>query len=178
MRLQFNIGTGSNRLGTTSAWGSSDFRGGLTGATAVVGTNGATFYITGVQLEVGSTATSFDYRPYGTELALCQRYYENVTYAIGGAITTGQAISSSRVLANIPWTVIKRAAPTVSYTGAMQVWNASASSFSPSNATWSNISVNNARLDLTGVSTSPLVAGNASMLYPNSEIVFQISAEL
>ena len=46
-----------------------------TGATSVVGTNGATFYITGVQLEKGSTATSFDYRPYGTELALCQRYY-------------------------------------------------------------------------------------------------------
>ena len=39
-------------------------------------TTGATFYITGVQLEKGSTATSFDYRPYGTELQLCQRYYE------------------------------------------------------------------------------------------------------
>jgi hypothetical protein len=49
-----------------------------TGATSVVGTNGATFYITGVQLEKGSTATSFDYRPYGTELALCQRYYQIV----------------------------------------------------------------------------------------------------
>ena len=48
---------------------------GVTGATSVVGTSGATFYITGVQLEKGSTATSFDYRPYGTELALCQRYY-------------------------------------------------------------------------------------------------------
>jgi hypothetical protein len=42
----------------------------------VAGTLNATFYITGVQLEKGSTATSFDYRPYGTELALCQRYYE------------------------------------------------------------------------------------------------------
>jgi hypothetical protein len=41
-----------------------------TGATSVVGTSGATFYITGVQLEKGSTATSFDYRPYGTELQL------------------------------------------------------------------------------------------------------------
>jgi hypothetical protein len=37
--------------------------------------SGATFYITGVQLEKGTQATSFDYRPYGTELALCQRYY-------------------------------------------------------------------------------------------------------
>jgi hypothetical protein len=47
-------------------------------------TTSATFYVTGVQLEKGSTATSFDYRPYGTELALCQRYY----YQEGGTGTT------------------------------------------------------------------------------------------
>jgi hypothetical protein len=40
------------------------------------------FYITGVQLEKGSTATSFDYRPYGTELALCQRYYYKIYPAL------------------------------------------------------------------------------------------------
>jgi hypothetical protein len=38
-------------------------------------TAGDFLYITNIQLEKGSTATSFDYRPYGTELALCQRYY-------------------------------------------------------------------------------------------------------
>ena len=62
-----------------------------TGATSVVGTNGATFYITGVQLEKGSTATSFDYRPYGQELALCQRYYfktQEGRYGAGYAKTT------------------------------------------------------------------------------------------
>jgi len=53
-------------------------------STSVVGTNGATFYITGVQLEKGSTATSFDYRPYGTELALCQRYFCK-TFPLGTA---------------------------------------------------------------------------------------------
>jgi hypothetical protein len=51
-----------------------------TGATSVVGTNGATFYITGVQLEVGTQATNFDVRDYGRELILCQRYYQ----ALGG----------------------------------------------------------------------------------------------
>jgi hypothetical protein len=72
--LYLSLGTGATLSGTAGAWSSSTFVS-ATGATSVVGTNGATFYITGVQLEKGSTATSFDYRPYGTELQLCQRYY-------------------------------------------------------------------------------------------------------
>jgi hypothetical protein len=74
IRLNFGLGVGSTFSGTAGAWAGSDFRS-ATGATSVVGTNGATFYITGVQLEVGTQATSFEYRQYGTELALCQRYY-------------------------------------------------------------------------------------------------------
>jgi hypothetical protein len=70
----FGLGVGSNFSGAAGAWNGS-LNLSATGATSVVGTSGATFYITGVQLEKGSTATSFDYRPYGTELALCQRYY-------------------------------------------------------------------------------------------------------
>jgi hypothetical protein len=72
--VAFSLGTGTTYSGTAGAWAASNLLS-ATGATSVVGTNGATFYITGVQLEKGSTATSFDYRPYGTELMLCQRYY-------------------------------------------------------------------------------------------------------
>jgi len=71
--VRFSLGVGSTNSGTAGSWSGSAYYS-ATGATSVVGTNGATFYITGVQLEKGSTATSFDYRPYGTELALCQRY--------------------------------------------------------------------------------------------------------
>ena len=74
IRVQFSLGAGASDSGTVGAWASANYNS-ATGATSVVGTNGATFYITGVQLEKGSTATSFDYRPYGTELVLCQRYY-------------------------------------------------------------------------------------------------------
>jgi hypothetical protein len=74
LTLYFGLGVGSTYSGTANAWASADYRS-ATGATSVVGTNGATFYITGVQLEKGSTATSFDYRPYGTELNLCYRYF-------------------------------------------------------------------------------------------------------
>jgi hypothetical protein len=75
IRIFWGLGNGSTFSGTAGSWSGNNYYG-ATGATSVVGTNGATFYITGVQLEVGSTATSFDYRPYGTELALCQRYYQ------------------------------------------------------------------------------------------------------
>lgn len=73
LRVNFGLGVGSTYSGTAGAWAGSDYDS-ATGATSVVGTNGATFYITGVQLEKGTTATSFDYRPYTTELQLCQRY--------------------------------------------------------------------------------------------------------
>jgi hypothetical protein len=74
IRIDWGLGVGSTFSGTAGSWSSSNLIS-ATGATSVVGTSGATFYITGVQFEKGSTATSFDYRPYGTELALCQRYY-------------------------------------------------------------------------------------------------------
>ena len=86
IQLAFALGAGSNFNGAAGAWNAgSGFV--PSGSVSLVGTSGATFYITGVQLEKGSTATSFDYRPYGTELALCQRYYqtiEGVGSTVGG----------------------------------------------------------------------------------------------
>jgi hypothetical protein len=74
-KVTFSIGTGSTYSGTAGAWSGTEFYS-ATGATSVLGTNGATWYVTGVQLEVGTVATSFDFRSIGTELALCQRYFE------------------------------------------------------------------------------------------------------
>lgn len=72
--INFGLGVGTTNSGTAGAWVTGDYNS-CTGATSVIGTSGATFYITGVQLEKGTVATSFDWRPYGTELNLCQRYY-------------------------------------------------------------------------------------------------------
>ena len=93
MYVFFGLGMGSTYSGTAGAWVAGNYLT-VTGATSVVGTNGATFYITGVQLEVGSTATAFEWRPYGMELALCQRYYQQVGFAtaIGDATTTSARI--------------------------------------------------------------------------------------
>ncbi len=77
IELDFGLGVASNISNTAGTWTTGGL--GVTGATSVVGTSSATFYITGVQLEVGSSATGFEYRQYGTELALCQRYCEVVS---------------------------------------------------------------------------------------------------
>ena len=114
LTVNFGLGVGSTLSGTAGAWsGSSLFS--ATGATSVVGTNGATFYITGVQLEKGSTATSFDYRPYGTELSLCQRYCVVFT-GLGGGARFGSGYYNSSTIAfntNVPIATPLRASPTV-----------------------------------------------------------------
>ena len=77
MYLFFTLSCGATALTTGGAWTSGSGNGyhGVTGTTNLLGTSGATFYLTGVQLEKGSTATPFEYRHYTTELSLCQRYY-------------------------------------------------------------------------------------------------------
>ena len=100
--IYFNLGSGSTYSGTAGAWASANYIA-PTGATSVVGTNGATFYITGVQLEIGSSATPFERRLYGQELMNCQRYYEVNAYQI---MSSGNYASQN-------WQVAKRASPTI-----------------------------------------------------------------
>jgi hypothetical protein len=115
--LNFALGTGSTYQGTTSTWTGSNVQS-TAGAVSLVGTNGATFYITGVQLEVGSTATSFDYRPYGTELALCYRYYWNLATGDTAAIGNGCYHGTTQVRSYIPFPVTMRVPPAlISTTG-------------------------------------------------------------
>jgi hypothetical protein len=111
--LYFSLGSGATFSGTAGAWAGSNFVS-ATGATSVVGTNGATFYITGVQLEKGSTATSFDYRDYGRELMLCQRYYYRITPgAVAKPLTqTGWNSTSSTAIGINKFPVTMRIAPT------------------------------------------------------------------
>jgi len=131
LELWLGLGVGSTYSGTANSWAAAGYFS-ATSATSVVGTNGATFYITGVQLEKGSTATSFDYRPYGTELALCQRYYE-VFYQDTGAISPAASYYNiTNYFAFWHFKQEKRAAPTVtktsgSWAGSTPAINSSAS---------------------------------------------------
>jgi len=108
----FGLGVGSTFSGTAGAWTGSTLYS-ATGATSVVGTNGATFYITGVQLERGRLATSFDYRPYTTELQLCQRYLPayNST-STGSYIVGGFSTNTTQGVFVVPFQTLARTAPT------------------------------------------------------------------
>jgi hypothetical protein len=117
--VNFSVGSGSSLSGTAGAWASALYTS-ATGATSVVGTNGATFYITGVQLEQNTTATPFERRLYNQELANCQRYYIRYghpvsTPADGQRFATAIGSSSTEVLGIIPTPCSMRATPTSTY---------------------------------------------------------------
>jgi hypothetical protein len=117
--LRFGLGVGTSFEGTVGAWQTgSKFS--SSGAVSVIGTLNATWQITGCQIEVGSTATSFDTRDYGRELILCQRYFikTNPTGASGsgGLMGTYYGLNDASVAYSFP--VRMRAAPTVVRTSA------------------------------------------------------------
>jgi len=176
LSVWYGLGTGSTYSGTAGAWATGTYFA-PTGATSVVGTNGATFYITGVQLEVGSSATGFEYRQYQQELALCQRYcfVPNMTnsYYIGGCNGPNSA------LATIPLSVQMRAAPTGTFSGAFGGDNFSvAQSFTAGNVSVNASSVNSARIYFTSGSGSSFSAAQAFTTDSGSTGTVILSSEL
>jgi hypothetical protein len=121
IRLAFGLGMGSTFSGTAGSWQAANYIS-ATGATSVVGTNGATFYITGVQLEVGSSATGYEYRQYGTELSLCQRYYEVLNVNTSNFALISGILTGVNSWANWFYKQTKRATPTIALTS-VGSWN-------------------------------------------------------
>jgi hypothetical protein len=112
IRVGFGLGNGATFSGTAGAWAAGNLPS-TTGATSVVGTNGATFYITGVQFEVGTQATSFEYRQYTTELQLCQRYYYKVNADTSSSFfSDGQCDQTTTAKGTIQFKVSMRINPT------------------------------------------------------------------
>jgi hypothetical protein len=115
IRLYFCLGLGSNFSGTAGSWASAGYIS-ASGATNLLATNGATFYITGVQLEAGSVATPFERRSYGQELALCQRYFTVIASGNSASIGAGSNYNATTAYGNCSLPVTMRATPTISAT--------------------------------------------------------------
>lgn len=148
MNVVFSLGCGSTLLGTAGAWTSSVVSG-ATGQTNMVSTSGATFYITGVQLEKGSTATSFDVRDYGRELAMCQRYcYAANPLSNSALVASGWGYSTTKAVVGVVPPVPMRSNPTLTRNG-LSLWSANAG----------------ADLAVTNITT-------ASVTYPNLSLVY------
>jgi hypothetical protein len=182
INLALTFGAGATFSGTAGAWAAGNFVS-VTGAVSVVGTNGATFYITGVQLEVGTQATSFEYRQYTTELQLCQRYYYKLLptslgtrWAIGKCFST----TSARVTFNFP--VSMRIEPTaLEQSGTASnysLMNAGGTALTCSSVpTFTSSYLNGS--DTTFTVSSGLAAGNATQARANSTSAYLAwSAEL
>jgi len=184
LMVRFGLGVGTTYSGTAGAWAGATYFS-ATGATSVVGTNGATFYITGVQLEAGTTASPFEYRQYGTELALCQRYYENnysTGYAVGsaqsypynvGQFVNGYTSASGQKFQTANFLVQKRTnQPTNTF------YDAAGNSGKVSTLDSGGTDTNNVAIAVTFISDKYLAAGPSSGTMTGSRYFWTCSAEL
>jgi hypothetical protein len=189
--VYFGLGIGLTAiLGTAGAWAAADHRS-VTGAVSVVGTSGATFYITGVQLEAGSVATPFEHRMYGQELALCLRYFWMI---FNGGSNDGRPLtmlvimqanaSSGLAPVSIQHIVPMRAAPSVTFTNSADSYlNWPATGSVPINSSGHSIwGTNNqkhtAYLISYGSGSAAFVAGSSMVFDVQGSTVFSLSAEL
>jgi len=116
----FGLGVGSTSSATAGAWTAGGYNS-ATGATSVVGTNGATWYVTGVQLEIGTSATPFERRLYNQEFANCQRYYFRLSNTSSGNMYVSSicgAYNATRAFGALSLPVSMRSLPTTGYSSA------------------------------------------------------------
>jgi hypothetical protein len=177
----FSLGVDTNlQTATPNAWGTSNAYG-TSSTVDVAATTGATFYVTGVQLEQNYQPTPFEQRPIGTELALCQRYYErwdgNVSF--GQPLGTCAYYTATNVYTHIMFKVSKRIAPTTIYvSGATHgiVYSANAGRTSTA---W-GFDQGSTMAVSTYMTTSTATQGNAGIMYVDtgSGRYFAVDVEL
>ena len=158
-QLNLSLGASAGRSATANVWTTTAARQ-PTGSVNLIATNGATLQFAGVQLEKGSTATSFDYRPYGTELALCQRYYFKLDLS-GTVFQSSMLRPDGSRLFIIPFKQTMRAAPT-----SMITYDADGSG--------ATLGTPSLTTDLVRVNTTPSLTAGSDPRFT----AFNVSAEL
>jgi hypothetical protein len=169
MYVRFNLGSGANFLAAPGVWGATNAVG-ATGAVSLVATASATFNYTGVQLEPGTVATPFERRLYGTELALCQRYYQRYvagSAGIAAVYVQGYNTAGAYLIQTLTFPPM-RTTPTASVVGAAwSLSNCTAAGITPSGVGTAYLSAQVTTTAAAGFN-SPGVAGTG----------FDLSAEL
>ena len=138
LQVTWGLGVGSTYSGSAGSWAAGDINSATGATTAVLGTLNATWYLTGVQLEVGDTATEFEHRSHGEELSLCHRYFFNILDGSTGQfpVNHGNAISTGNnghVAFTIPLPQPMRADPTFVH----DLANSNYHAVSPGGSQWS-----------------------------------------
>ena len=155
-------------------------RAAVDGFTSIFDATSRTLFITGVQMEIGATATEFESRSYGEELALCQRYFEKVAYNIASqdlcAFATPQTTTG---VGAYQFKVTKRANPTNAYSALSDfvVFGASYGSNTP-NALNMVSSTTEVALNPTIAATNFLQQGASFLRLSGSSGFLTFSAEL
>jgi hypothetical protein len=119
--LHFNLSAGSNTQTAPGVWTAGNFTASSNAITTVLDNIANNFFLANVQLETGPTATEFEYRSYGTELALCQRYYyKNAPTSVGNVgLALGFTINNTTAQIFVTYPVQMRATPTTSTTNTL-----------------------------------------------------------
>jgi hypothetical protein len=179
VRVRFSLGAGTDLSGTAGAWSASGAQS-VTGAVAVNATAGANWAITGCQFEVGTQATSFEYRQYTTELQLCQRYYQKLGFGTNyGASFPAVKETTNTAGIGISLPVSLRASPSVSVSGANRIFG-NGSQITLATSVASTISTTNPAIsNIYILQTASAIADNqAYILYIDGNNFYNISAEL
>ena len=159
LQCLWDFGSGSTWDQSADSWaGTATWK--TSNQTNLGGTSGATFYITGVQLEAGSVATPFERRQYGQELALCQRYYEEITL-LSSMASPAQCFSTTAARGGIRFVTTKRASPSITASGTFILSRADGSSASGVSLSFDS---NAQTLYFNASGATSLVAGHATNL--------------
>jgi hypothetical protein len=164
------LGSGATREGTANSWQSSNIVA-TSNQVDWINTSSATFYITGVQLEKGSTATSFDYRPYGTELTLCQRYFCRL-----GSGAWGFIYNTTNADAGVQFPVTMRSTPTVSHLANYNIVSIALAAYTVTNTVINPSASNSVNGMFLRVTSSGMSASTQACIASESNVGF--SAEL
>jgi hypothetical protein len=167
------MGIGSTYSTTAGAWAAGTYVS-ATGATNLMGTSNAVFYVTGVKLELGTIATPFVPDDYQVSLGKCQRYYRKIIYAASSWWGAGAAWGTGNAGSGMTWYPTMRAAPTVTLPSAINWDNSTGGAIASVTTTATVIGLDNFRL--SGTAASGWVAGNATLIEFTGNLV--MDAEL